>query len=229
ICPDDALLTPEASKRIEVIRELSDLGSGFRIAAYDLEIRGAGELLGKAQSGQIAEVGFDMYAQILEETVMEMRGEGISGHEPSPEINLRIPVYIPEDYMPDTRQRLTLYKRLATCETHDELVSLKEEILDRYGNMPGVLENLFEITELKLRLTPLGVKELSRKKTRLYVTFSKAKCPEGVAERIVCLMENKPERFLLTPDGTKLIFSMEEDKEALSSAKYLLQELANRC
>jgi len=229
ICPDDALLTPEASKRIEVIRELSDLGSGFRIAAYDLEIRGAGELLGKAQSGQIAEVGFDMYAQILEETVMEMRGEGISGHEPAPEINLRIPVYIPEDYIPDTRQRLTLYKRLATCETHDELVSLKEEILDRYGNMPGVLENLFEITELKLRLKPLGVKELSRKKTRLYVTFSKAKCPEGVAERIVCLMENKPERFLLTPDGTKLIFSMEEDKEALSSAKYLLQELANRC
>ncbi|MBI5559690.1 MAG: transcription-repair coupling factor [Deltaproteobacteria bacterium] len=229
ISPDEAALTPEAQKRIEVVRELSDLGSGFRIAAYDLEIRGAGEVLGETQSGHIAAVGFDMYAQLLEEAVKEIKGEKIE-HEAPCEVNLKLSVYIPEGYVPDTRERLTFYKRLSSVGTSEGLDLLMEELIDRYGGLPEVCKDLFAVTGLKLSLKPLGVTELSHKGLRLYATFSKKAegVPPDTAGRIHRLIKKEPKRFRLTPDE-KLVYSMGEGEDPLKAARYMLQELGNGC
>lgn len=225
ICPDASTLTAEARKRMEVIRELSELGSGFRIAAYDLEIRGAGELLGARQSGHIAEVGFDMYTQLLEEAVKELRGEKVI-HEPEPEINIKVSQYIPEEYVPDTRQRINIYKRLATAATRDELAELREELTDRYGTVPQVAENLFDVAALKLALKSVGAIELVQKAMRLYVTFSKEAVSgrPDLIRRVMDIVKRDPAGFRLTPDE-KLVRFMPPDADPLDEARYLLKEL----
>jgi transcription-repair coupling factor (superfamily II helicase) len=217
ISPEEETLTADARKRLEVLRELTELGSGFRIAAYDLEIRGAGELLGKAQAGHIAEVGFEAYAQLLEETVRELKGEKIE-ETPRPEANLKISLYIPEDYIPSTEERLGVYKRLATAKSPDDVFSLREELIDRYGETPVVAENLFRVAELKMALKKSGAIELLEKAGRLYLRFSKEP-PQPVVEKILVLVREKPEKFRLSPDS-RLIYSFEGD--SLGEAEYLL-------
>ncbi|MBI5598422.1 MAG: transcription-repair coupling factor [Deltaproteobacteria bacterium] len=235
ICPEENTLTPEARKRMEVVMELSDLGGGFRVAAYDLEIRGAGEILGAAQSGHIAEVGFNMYTELLEETVREMKGETIE-YEPRPEINLGISAYIPEDYVPDTAQRLSFYRRLSTASSGADIELLKEEVIDRYGGLPDVCGSIFDLAELRLALKSVHGAELSRKGPRLYLAFSrKALLPVAaentedlVARRIIALAQKGPERFRFTPDE-KLIYNMRPGHGPLDETKYLLQELGAEC
>jgi transcription-repair coupling factor (superfamily II helicase) len=170
ICPDTAALTDEARKRIEVIRDLCEPGSGFRIATHDLEIRGAGELLGTSQSGHIAEVGFDMYTRLLEEAIGELKGTA-TVDEITPEIHLRVSQYLPEEYIPDTRQRLGLYKRLASVSSEEELYSITDELTDRYGESPALVLNLLHTVALRLLMKRLMATELVQKGTRLYITF----------------------------------------------------------
>ncbi|MEE9613830.1 MAG: transcription-repair coupling factor [Thermodesulfobacteriota bacterium] len=225
VCPDQASLTPDAQKRIEVIRELSELGSGFRIAAYDLEIRGAGEILGRAQSGKIAEVGFDMYTRLLEEAVGELKGETIED-EIQPEINLKVSQYIPEEYIPDTRQRLNCYKRLASVKTVEEVDGLGEELLDRYGEIPVFVENLLEVSRLKSSLRGFRARELSQKGTRLYLGFD-GKPEEALFKRILGLAGSDPRRFRLTPDS-RFVRLMAAGASPLLEARNLLQELMER-
>jgi transcription-repair coupling factor (superfamily II helicase) len=233
ISPDEVNLTPEARKRMEVIRELTELGSGFRVAAYDLEIRGAGELLGAAQSGHITEVGFDMYTQLLEEAVREMKGEP-PAEEAEPEINLKVSQYIPEEYVPDTRQRLNFYKRLATVGTEEELEQMEEELSDRYGEVPALVTNLFEVVRLKMFLKRIRARELSQKGERLYLSFDASLGYEakGLTGHVLSMVEKSPEKFRLTPDS-KLVYSMgargEAGGAALNEARYLLQEIAKGC
>jgi transcription-repair coupling factor (superfamily II helicase) len=128
--PDN--LSPDARKRLEAIQDLSDLGSGFRLANLDLEIRGAGNLLGAEQSGNLAEVGYDTYMEMLEETIDAMRGLAHEA-EIDPEIRLPVPARLPEKYVPTVNERLVLYKRLASCRDDAEVDRLRDEILDRYG------------------------------------------------------------------------------------------------
>ncbi len=227
ICPDGDL-TEDARKRLEVIQELCEPGSGFKVAAYDLEIRGAGELLGTSQSGQIAEVGFDMYAQLLEEAVREMKGEEVA-EEAEPEINLKISQYIPEEYVPDTRQRLGLYKRLASVSSEDDIISLTGEFEDRYGEIPALVENLIHTMELKLFLKKLRAKELTQKGTRLYITFgSHAETEEGgeIIGRALQMVKKEPARFRITPDSRLIVF-MKPDSTPLEEARYVLKGLLN--
>ncbi|VAW34953.1 Transcription-repair coupling factor, partial [hydrothermal vent metagenome] len=238
ICPDNSQLTAEAQKRIEVIRELSELGSGFRVAAYDLEIRGAGELLGSSQSGHIAEVGFEVYTGLLEEAVMELKGQ-TPVTEIEPELQLRVSQYIPDDYIPDTRQKIGIYKQLATARTNEELDLLADELIDRYGRLPEVVENLLQVSSLKLSLKAIGATELSQKGARLHLSFKAAsngtrqtteevlaRC-EPATRRAITLAGERPESFRLTPDS-KLIYSMKKTGNAItpaSEARYLLKEL----
>ncbi|MFQ5442412.1 MAG: transcription-repair coupling factor [Thermodesulfobacteriota bacterium] len=226
IIPEPSSITEDARKRLQVLRELSEPGSGFKIAAYDLEIRGAGELLGTSQSGRIAEVGFDMYTKILEETVKEMKGEKIS-EEVEPEINLKVSQYIPEDYMPDTRQRLGLYKRLASLTSEDELASITEELRDRYGEMPALVENLLGAMGLKVLLKRLRARELDQKGNRLYINFERGGGggpPHGVAEKAAYLAQREPKRFRVTPEGRFIVF-MAAGAEPVEEAGYVLKEL----
>ncbi|MEK7679493.1 MAG: transcription-repair coupling factor, partial [Deltaproteobacteria bacterium] len=176
IVPDGTGLTEEAARRIEVIREHTEPGSGFNIAAYDLEIRGAGELLGREQSGQIAEVGFDMYAGLLEEAVHELKHEAVPD-EAAPELNLKLSQFIPEDYMPDARQRLNFYKRLASASLEEDLSYIKDELLDRFGLYPEPVEHLLSCAGLKLLLKRLNASELVQKGARLYLTLADAPSP----------------------------------------------------
>lgn len=149
LVPGEETLTEDAKKRVKAIQELTDLGAGFRLAIKDLEIRGAGNLLGRRQSGHIAAVGFELYNQMLEKAVKRLQGEKAE-EELNPILNLRVSAFIPEDYIEDPSQRLSFYKRLASVKEGDALVSLREEMVDRYGLFPPEVENLFRIIEIKL-------------------------------------------------------------------------------
>jgi transcription-repair coupling factor (superfamily II helicase) len=156
LIPGEDALTEEATRRLEAIRDLSELGSGVRLANLDLEIRGAGNLLGPEQSGNLGAVGYDTYMGLLEETVEELRG----GHvevEIDPEIRLPITAQLPESYVPDVNQRLVLYKRLASAEDDEAVDELRDEILDRYGPLPEDALNLERVLRLKLRARKAGV------------------------------------------------------------------------
>jgi transcription-repair coupling factor (superfamily II helicase) len=234
LCPPGRM-TEDARKRLDAIASLTEPGSGFRVASHDLEIRGAGELLGAKQSGHITEVGFDMYTRLLEEAVSELKGEPII-HEPPPDVNLRVSAYIPEEYIPDTRQRLGIYKRLASLLTDEELESLSDELQDRYGDIPELTGHLVEMTRVRLALTELGAVELKQIAHRLYVRFKPADgegaqgsgVSKAIIEKALALVESDPARFKVTADN-RFVYTMEtvdgEVIDPMGEARYILKEL----
>jgi transcription-repair coupling factor (superfamily II helicase) len=220
LVPPTTSLTADARKRLEVLMELGDLGSGFRIAAYDLEIRGAGELLGSAQSGQMAEVGFDMYTQLLDEAISELKGEKVE-KKLDPQINLQVSAYIPEEYVPDARQRLNIYKRMATLTEEEEADDLRVELRDRFGKLPELVDNLFKIITLKLMLRKAGGIELLQKRRYIYIKFAEnTKMDINV---ILDLVKRDSKRYRLTPDS-RLIF-MIDNNDPIEAARNLLKLL----
>jgi transcription-repair coupling factor (superfamily II helicase) len=166
LIPSERELTPIARRRLAAIREFSDLGAGFRIAALDLELRGAGNLLGGQQSGHIEAIGFDLYTQMLERTIHELRGEEIED-EISTQINLGIETRIPEDYIGDMGQRLRTYKRIASARSDAEMARIREEIGDRYGRLPEAVTNLLAYARLRRLAEKLGVVSIDRHQHRL--------------------------------------------------------------
>ena len=159
LVPAEELLTSDAKKRLRVIQELSELGSGFKLAAHDLEIRGAGSLLGAEQTGHIAALGFDMYCNIIEKTVRELRGQPLR-EEFYPQIDMRVSAFFPEEYIPDTHQRLDVYKRLMSAGDFAAILDVEDEIRDRYGKLPDAAEALVALAELKLMATTLRVQQI---------------------------------------------------------------------
>jgi transcription-repair coupling factor (superfamily II helicase) len=163
LIPGWKAITADARKRLEAFGSLGDLGAGFVLASHDLEIRGAGELLGEAQSGVIDEVGFSLYSELLARAVQSLRaGEsGAPAVAPSgAEVSLHAPALLPEDYLPDVHLRLVLYKRIAAAADLEALTQLREEIVDRFGILPEATKRLFSATAIKIRATPLGVRKI---------------------------------------------------------------------
>jgi transcription-repair coupling factor (superfamily II helicase) len=160
IPPEDSL-SPVAKKRLAAIREFSDLGSGFRVAALDLEIRGAGNLLGGEQSGHIEAVGFDMYMKLLEQTIKELKGEEIED-EVRANVNLRVDLRIEDSYIPDMNQRLTVYRRMAAVRSDEELNRLMDEVRDRYGPPPDSVLNLAEYASIRVLANRIGLESVDR-------------------------------------------------------------------
>src|SRR5262249_48071219 len=158
---------------LRVLQELDDLGGGFRLAAHDLEIRGAGNLLGKQQSGHITAVGLELYTNMLEQAVRELRGEAAES-EIEPEIQLGIPAYVPEAYVPDVSQRLVVYKRLAGIRGIPDLETLAEELADRYGPLPPLVDTLMRIMELRRWLKDLRVLRARRRGEAVVLEFDSA-------------------------------------------------------
>ncbi|MDB6163488.1 MAG: mfd, partial [Xanthomonadaceae bacterium] len=164
VVPDQRTITSDARKRLDAIASMDELGAGFTLATHDLEIRGAGELLGEDQSGQMAEVGFTLYTELLERAVRSIRqgklpdvdAQGPRGAE----VELNIPSLIPHDYLPDVHARLTLYKRISSARDNDELRELQVEMIDRFGLLPDPAKHLFAIAELKLQATHMGIRKL---------------------------------------------------------------------
>jgi transcription-repair coupling factor (superfamily II helicase) len=170
LVPPEDNLSAVAKKRLAAIREFSDLGSGFRVAALDLEIRGAGNLLGGEQSGQIEAVGFDMYMKLLEQTIKELKGEEIED-EIRANVNLRVDLKIEETYIPDMNQRLTVYRRMAGVRSEDELRKVIEEVRDRYGPPPPSIENLAEYAFIRLLADRIGIESIDREAQLVVLKF----------------------------------------------------------
>jgi transcription-repair coupling factor (superfamily II helicase) len=189
-------LTADASKRLEAIQDLSELGSGFRLANMDLEIRGAGNLLGGEQSGNLAAVGYETYMEMLEETIDEMRG---IAHETEidPEIRLPVPARLPDDYVATVNQRLVLYKRLASCRDDDEVDRIRDELLDRFGSLPPVAENLLSVIRLKILARRLGVVAIDLKAGEFVLTAGETTNVDP--ERLLRLMTQAGGGMRVTP------------------------------
>jgi transcription-repair coupling factor (superfamily II helicase) len=172
--PSYRSLSDTAKKRLQAIREFSELGSGFKLAMRDLEIRGAGNLLGKEQHGFVSEVGFNLYCHLLEETIKELKEkrEGIVKEKNiTPVIDVKINAYIPGGYIPDLKQRVFIYKKLAEIKNLGDFERVKEELKDRYGIFPQEVKNLLEIIYLKIFLRKLGITSLVAKENKLILRY----------------------------------------------------------
>jgi transcription-repair coupling factor (superfamily II helicase) len=164
LIPHRKALSPDALKRMDAIESLEELGVGFTLAVHDLEIRGAGEILGADQSGHIQEVGFSLYAEMLDRAINDLKRGVRTDLERSPsgssEVDLHIPALFPEDYLPDVHSRLILYKRIASAKDAAELQELREEIVDRFGPLPESAQNLIRTADFRLQASALGVRKL---------------------------------------------------------------------
>ena len=170
LIPPEQTLSPVARRRLAAIREFSDLGSGFRIAALDLEIRGAGNLLGGEQSGHIEAVGFDMYMKLLEDAVRELKGEDLDDDRRAT-VNLKIDLRVDDEYIPDMNQRLSAYRRMASARTLDEVDRLLEELQDRYGPMSASVLNLAQHARVRVIADRIGLDSLERDGTNVVLKF----------------------------------------------------------
>ncbi len=168
---DETYLSPEAQKRLKALMDFSELGVGFKLAFHDLQIRGAGDILGISQSGHIAEVGYELYLRMLEKEIRRLKGEASYEDEYEPEIQHKESAFIPEEYIPDVSQRLNLYRRLSSIKTENEIEELKEEILDRFGKPPKETRRLIELINFKLFLKKVRVKSIKLEERSAYIEF----------------------------------------------------------
>jgi transcription-repair coupling factor (superfamily II helicase) len=201
LIPPEESLSPIARKRLAAIREFSDLGSGFRVAALDLEIRGAGNLLGGEQSGHIDAVGFDMYMKLLEQTVRELRGEEIED-ERRATVNLRVDLRVDDAYISDMNQRLTVYRRIAAVRSEEELLAIVDETRDRYGPMPPSIFNLAEYARIRLLADGLGVESIDREGQTVVLKFRQDANIDAAA--LVRIVTSRRDVTLSPPSAVKL-------------------------
>ncbi|MGA9769499.1 MAG: transcription-repair coupling factor [Blastocatellia bacterium] len=219
--PSEEGLSAIARRRLAAIREFSDLGAGFRIAALDLELRGAGNLLGGEQSGQIDAIGFDLYTQMLERTVRELKGEPIED-EISTAINIGVDIRIPEDYIYDMSQRLRTYKRISSAESEADLADIHAEIADRYGPIAETVENLFEYARLRREASRLGVVSIDREGDRLAVKF--AESAKIDPDKLIAMVSSNAASF--TPSGVlKINVQAQTDAAVFDEVRGLLNRL----
>jgi transcription-repair coupling factor (superfamily II helicase) len=201
LVPPDDNLAPVAKKRLAAIKEFSDLGSGFRVAALDLEIRGAGNLLGGEQSGQIDTIGFEMYMKLLEQTVRELKGQEIED-DVRATVNLRVDLRIDESYVPDVNQRLVLYRKVAAARHEDEIERVLEEAADRYGPTPVTLLNLADYGRIRVMADRLGIDTIDREGRTVVLRFR----PQTKVDpaRLVSLVRQRPDLTLVPPAALRL-------------------------
>jgi transcription-repair coupling factor (superfamily II helicase) len=221
LTPPEALMTTDAVKRLAVIREHSDLGQGFRIAMRDMEIRGAGNILGSSQSGHVALVGYEMYLNLLEQAVKEIKGE-TPPPKIDPEIRLKLESMIPKDYVPDPRQRMNLYKRLSRARDRAGIEEIEEEMLDLYGKAPAQVSNLLRIMRIRQRMKPLGIAKLEYNEEHLVLAFDSATPVKP--EALVAWAHEDPAGLRLLP-GDRLLYRIGDvDEEARFAQAFDLLE-----
>ncbi|MCK9539367.1 transcription-repair coupling factor [Dokdonella sp.] len=229
--PEGRSITADAEKRLEALASLDELGAGFTLATHDLEIRGAGELLGEEQSGQIEEVGFALYTEMLDRAVRALKSGKVPDfdltQEHEAEVELNIAALIPDDYLPDVNTRLTLYKRIASARNEDELRELQIEMIDRFGLLPDPVKHLFAVTSLKLAATPLGIRKLELGPHGGRVRFRPDPAIEPMT--VIRLIQSQPRVYALDgPDRLKFKLPLEDADERLRMAGDLLVTLGAR-
>ncbi|WP_306535353.1 transcription-repair coupling factor [Geobacter sp.] len=197
LIPGEGAISSDARERLKIIQELTELGAGFRLATHDLEIRGAGDILGAKQSGNIAAVGFDLYTELLEEAIQNLKGEERL-ERVEPEINLRIPAFVPEDYVKEPNQRLIIYKKLTQAENEEEVDEVMAELVDRFGKLPLAASYLLEVMKLRIHFKRFLVTMAEFDGRRLCLTFHQ-KTPAS-PDTIIGLIRGNPKRYQFSPD-----------------------------
>jgi transcription-repair coupling factor (superfamily II helicase) len=235
LVPDEESISKDAKKRLEAIQSMEELGSGFFLAMHDLEIRGAGEVLGDSQSGEMQEIGFSLYTDMLNMAVRELK----AGREPdlsSPlgvttEINLHCPALLPTDYCGDVHERLTLYKRLANVQTNDDLITLQEELVDRFGKLPEAAKALVETHKLRLLCETLGIVKLDAAEQAIVIVF--APKPPIPPEAIIKLIQSRKDaklagqdRLRITTESSDLASRLLKIREVLAPLLKAIPQLA---
>ena len=199
----DKMLSEEADKRLKAIKEFTEFGSGFKIAMRDLEIRGAGSLLGEIQSGHLEQVGYDTYCSLLDEVVKEMQGVEVEP-EIDIQIDLNVTSYIPDEYIPDSAQKIEIYQNIALCKNEEDIQNVVDEIIDRFGNMPSELENLLDIARIKYLAKAQYINKIASKKTAVVFTFEQSKFDVDIPK----LIEKYKNRLKFSP-GVKPMITLE--------------------
>jgi transcription-repair coupling factor (superfamily II helicase) len=220
-------LTAQAKKRLEAIQAMEQLGSGFYLAMHDLEIRGAGEVLGESQSGEMQEIGFSLYTDMLNAAITSLR----QGHEPdmahplgvTTEINLHTPALLPSDYCGDIHQRLMLYKRLANCTTLEELDDLHQELIDRFGLLPVPAHALLDSHRLRILAKPLGVIKVDASADAIQIQF--VPNPPVDPMKIITMIQSKRHYKLNGPDKLKIDLKYGDLTQRVLAIKNFFKEL----
>ena len=229
VVPDNRSISADAKKRLDAIAAMDELGAGFTLATHDLEIRGAGELLGEDQSGQMAEIGFSLYTELLERAVRSIKrgelpdidGQSVRGAD----VELHVPALIPDDYLPDVHTRLTLYKRISGARDAHELRELQVEMIDRFGLLPEPAKYLFTIAELKLQATMLGVRKLDIGASSGRLQFVEKPSVDPMA--IIHMIQGQPQLYRMDgPDKLRLTLDLPEPAARIAAARALLIALA---
>jgi len=225
LVPPDVELTPLARRRLAALKEFSDLGAGFKIAALDLELRGAGNLLGGQQSGHIDAVGFELYTSMLDRTVREIKGE-VTREEVAVQLNLGINIRIPAEYIKEENQRLRMYKRVAGVESDAQLKDVSDELTDRYGDPPAAVRNLLEYAWLKLASQRLGVAAIDRRRDQATIRFTQEAAIDP--EKLARFVAGQP-GAQFSPNGVlKFSLKASQAEAVLERLKRLLEELAGQ-
>ncbi|HEY3330675.1 MAG TPA: transcription-repair coupling factor [Capsulimonadaceae bacterium] len=217
----DKMLTEVAEKRLSALRDFSELGSGYKIALRDLEIRGAGNLLGKEQSGTVAAIGFDLYTQLLSQAINELKGEPVEMEFQLPPVSLPLDAHIPTKYIPSEAERILIYKKLTAIRKPDHVADVQAELEDRYGDPPRAVWNLLALLRLRLRCKEVGIGAINTEKTRIVFRFSGTHLPQ---DRIRLLARNflqydfQPDRVTIIIGDTpqKTLRNVEEMVEAIA-------------
>ncbi len=228
VVPEKRAMTGDAQRRLDAIAAMDELGAGFTLATHDLEIRGAGELLGEDQSGQMAEVGFSLYTELLERAVRSIRQGKLpdmdAGTAHGAEVELHLPSLIPHDYLPDVHTRLTLYKRISSARDAGELRDLQVEMIDRFGLLPDPAKHLFAIAELKLRATALGIRKLDLGENGGRIVFEAQ--PQIDPMSVIQMIQKQPKLYAMEgPDKLKIKLPLPEAADRFNAARGLLTAL----
>ncbi len=228
LLPDEGEITSQAKKRLEAIQAMEELGSGFFLAMHDLEIRGAGEVLGDSQSGEMQEVGFNLYCAMLDTAVKSLK-QGVEPDLSAPlgittEINLHAPALLPDDYCNDIHERLVIYKRLANCDTLDSLDAMHEELIDRFGLLPPHAKTLLESHRLRVLGKPLGIARIDASESGVQLQFIPN--PPIDAGRVMKLIHKNKHYKLAGPDRLKVSADLHEVGERVARVRQVFSELA---
>jgi len=224
LTPDSKEITPIAKKRLSVLKRFTELGSGFQIAMHDLEFRGAGNILGSAQSGHINAIGYELYVKLLDRTVRKLKGAAVE-EEINPELNLKVSAFLPEDYVPDTSARVELYRRLASREETADLEAMAGEISDRFGTLPKEAINLLSMMEIKIMATKLKIRQINFDGTQFSCQFDQS-TPIDIEKLLKELSSGKVGYRIYPPDKLLIVAgNVEGDEEVLSAAKNSLSAL----
>lgn len=219
----DKILSEIADKRLKAIKEFTEFGSGFKIAMRDLEIRGAGSLLGEIQSGHLEQVGYDTYCNLLDEVVKEMKGIETT-EESEIQIDLDVTCYIPDNYIEESGQKIEVYQKIALCRTEEDIQNVIDEIIDRYGNLPQELENLIEIARIKQLAKAQNIIKVESKKSGILFTFNSS---ENIKYNITELVKKYGDKIKFSagikPMITYKINNLKE-KELIKEIKEFLQQ-----